>query len=199
MASSSLHALWDRLWHPASRVAELRRLRELLDRLPLPADARPEERALAEELRRLRESLISALGDVQSCRGCARGHPLPHGRWAGGHCCGGRTELLFTEHEVAALKLSGTTAQKLTPPRADHCGCSFRGPEGCTLQPADRPNVCVRYFCPELSAELRGRADWEALRALCARLDQTFDRFVALRSARLSDEELAALMVDDGP
>ena len=203
-------SLLDRLRHPASRARELARLRSLFAQMPAADDpgASPEEAQLASELRRLREELSRALGEVQSCRGCARGHPLPFGRWTGGHCCGGRTENLFTEHEVAALKLGGTTPAQLTPPRSDHCGCTFRGPTGCTLQPGDRPNVCVRYFCAELTEELRGRGDFADLRALCTKLDQTFDRFVAVRSARLSDEELARLisgsrtgggMANDGP
>ena len=40
-------------------------------------------------------------------------------------------------------------------------GGAFRGPEGCSLGAEDRPNLCVRFACRELEAELRASGDWE--------------------------------------
>lgn len=189
----SARALLDRLQHPRSRADELARLRARLRAEPGPEDGPPEEVALAHELKRLREQLIESLGEVQSCRGCARGHPLPWGRWVGGHCCGGRTEILFSDDEVAALRMSGSKAEALTPPRGDHAGCAFRGERGCSLEVADRPNICVRYFCPTLTSELQARGDLPRLRELAVELERVFAQFVELRAQRLLDEELVRL------
>ena len=188
----------DRLQHPRSRAEALTTLRARLREAPGPVDGPPEEVALALELKRLREALIEALGDVESCRTCARGHPLPWGRWTGGHCCGGRTEILFSDDEVASLRLSGTTADSVTPPSPgeDHAGCAFRGERGCSLKVADRPNVCVRYFCPTLTAELNTRGDLPHIRAIAVELESQFARFTALRAERLLEEELAGLVAD---
>jgi hypothetical protein len=83
---------------------------------------------------------------------------------------------------VAALALGGTKARDLRGPAGDHAGCAFRGPEGCSLDPRDRPNLCVRFACRELEAELRRRGQWERTRAMTRRLEETFRRFVAARS-----------------
>jgi hypothetical protein len=141
-------------------------------------------RALAIELRRLREELTSALAGVQACGGCARGRSLPHGRWRGGHCCGAPTDAIFTDDELAALRLSGTTPARLSPPRSDHAGCAFRGPEGCSLDAGDRPNLCVRFICRELEGELATRADVARLKEVARDLATTFARF---SRARLGD------------
>jgi hypothetical protein len=146
------------------------------------------EAEIAAELLRLRRALTEALAGVEACGGCARGHPLPHGRWHGGHCCGTRTELVFTEDEVGALRLSGTTPARLLPPEGDHAGCAFRGPEGCSLDPADRPNICVRFICRELEEELDERGDRRAVKAIAASLGDAFERFRRLRAARVVAE-----------
>lgn len=85
-----------RLRHGRSRGEELVELRARFRAALRPKDATEEARALALELRARRQAVIDALGEVESCKGCARGHPLPNGRWAGGHCCGGRTEQIFS-------------------------------------------------------------------------------------------------------
>lgn len=123
---------------------------------------------------------MEALGDVRSCSGCARGRSLPHGRWNGGQCCGGRTEDIFTDDELGALRLSGTTPERLAPPRSDHAGCAFRGPEGCSLDVADRPNLCVRYVCRELERELAESGALPRVKKLAAQLGRTFTRFSEL-------------------
>ena len=175
--------LVDRLRHPRSRADEVAALRRrFTEREP----ASPEEQALAAELLRLREELSLALAGVTSCAGCARRHPLPHGRYDGGHCCGTRTENVFTDDEVAALRLSGTTAARLTPATGDHAGCAFRGPEGCANAVADRPSICVRYVCLELEGELRERGDLREIKAIAAALGKTFERFRALRAERVA-------------
>lgn len=180
--------LLDRLRYPRSRADEVASLRRRLAGAPGPDEVSAEEIALAEEMRRLREELSLALAGVISCGGCAHGHPLPHGRWRGGHCCGTRTALVYTDDEVAALRLSGTTPGRLIPPRGDHAGCAFRGSEGCSLEVADRPNLCVRFVCMELEGELRERGDLRAIKALGAALARAFERFRALRGERIGAE-----------
>lgn len=164
--------LVDRLRHPRSRADDLAALRR---RLAAARSPRPAERELAVELRALRERLALMFAGVVSCSSCARGHPTPHGRFPGGHCCGARTTLVFTDEEVEALRLSGTTPFRLVPPRGDHAGCAFRGPRGCSLAAADRPNICVRFICMELEGELRERGDLREIRAVCAQLVKGFE------------------------
>ncbi len=177
--------LVDRLRHPRSRADDVVLLRRRFAAEPAPSRVSAEERELALELRRLREALSAALEGVASCSGCARGHPLPHGRWRGGHCCGTRTELVFTDDEVAALRAAGTTPLALSPPGGDHAGCAFRGPLGCSLPPGDRPSICVRYICRELEQELDERGDRREIKALAASLGKAFERFRRLRAARV--------------
>jgi len=184
--------LVDRLRHPRSRADDVAALRRRFDAGEPAGD---EERAIAAELRRLREALVAALAGVASCGGCSRGHPLPHGRWDGGHCCGTETRLVFTDDEVAALRLSGTTPARLVPPSGDHAGCAFRGPTGCSLAVADRPNLCVRFICRELEAELRERGDLREIKAIAAALNRAFERFRAVRAGRLE----AAAEAMEGP
>jgi len=170
-----------RRWRsPQSRavdVAAVRRRMAAAAREPASDDAR----ALARELRALRSGVLAAFDGVGACHGCARGRPLPHGRWDGGFCCGGRTEGVFDDDEVAALALAGTRPRHLTPPPGDHAGCAFRGPTGCSLDARDRPNLCVRFACRELEAELRARGEWQRVRALTRQLETTFARFVRAR------------------
>ena len=179
--------LVDRLRHPRSRAAEVLAVRSRLAAAPGPGEASAAELEAAVRLLGLREALSKALGEVSSCSGCARGHPLPNGHWNGGHCCGGRTEEIWSDVEVAALRLSGTTPGRLTPPVSDHAGCAFRGPEGCSLAVADRPNLCVRYLCLELEGELRERGDLPKIKALAAEIRETLARFARLREARLEE------------
>ena len=176
--------LVDRLRHPRSRADEVLAVRRRLVAQPAPSEASEEERALAGELLRVRTELTEALAGVTSCSGCARGHSLPHGRWSGGQCCGGSTEGIFTDDELAALRLSGTTPSRLSPPRSDHAGCAFRGPEGCSLTVADRPNLCVRYICRELEAELTAAGTLPRVKALARELGDTFARFSSARPVR---------------
>jgi hypothetical protein len=140
--------------------------------------------ALARELRELRPQVLEAFDGVAACTGCARGRSDPHGHWDGGFCCGGDTEGVFDDDEVAALALGGTKPRDLRGPGGDHAGCAFRGPAGCSLDPHDRPNLCVRFVCRELEAELRRRGEWERTRALTRRLEETFRRFVVARWQR---------------
>jgi hypothetical protein len=183
--------LVDRLRHPRSRADEVAALRRRLVAAPGPEGVSAGEEEAAAALIRLRRELTEALAGVVSCGGCARGHPLPHGRWPGGHCCGTRTEQVFTDDEVSALRLSGTTPARLRPPEGDHAGCAFRGPAGCSLDPADRPNICVRFICRELDEELEVRGDRRAVRAIAAALGEAFERFRRLRAARLEAETAA--------
>lgn len=176
--------LVDRLRYPRSRADDVVALRRRFAAAAAPDQASAEEIALAAEMRRLREELSSALSGVVSCSGCAHGHPLPQGRFRGGHCCGTRTALVFTDDEVAALRLSGTTPARLVPPAGDVAGCAFRGPLGCSLEVADRPNICVRFICMELQGELRERGDLREIKAIDAALTRAFERFRRLRGER---------------
>ena len=175
----SVQYLLDRCRHPRSRADELCRLRARLAAQPSrwQVDGRAVERARA--LRRLRQEMHRLLGEVPLCARCARGHPLPAGRWAGGHCCGGRTLEIFAPIEVAALKLSGVTGRDFRPPRCDHAGCAFRGPAGCSLPAAVRPTICLRHVCFELRAELKQQGRWAKVARLEVRLGRAFADFAA--------------------
>ena len=139
--------------------------------------------ALARALRELKPQVLAALRNVSSCSGCGKGRSLPHGRWDGGFCCGGRTEGVFDDSESAALALAGTRPRDLRAPAGDHAGCAFRGPEGCSLAAEDRPSLCVRFVCRELEGELRASGDWTRVRALTRTLETTFARFVKALAA----------------
>lgn len=78
------------------------------------------------------------------------------------------------------MKLAGVSHSDLEPPRGDHAGCAFRGEAGCTLAPANRPNICVRYVCLELRAEVREKPEWRRISELGAALRDEFARFEQL-------------------
>ena len=63
-----------------------------------------------------------------------------------------------------------------------YAGCAFRGPEGCSLGAADRPNLCVRYVCRELDAELASSSEGARIKSLARRIGDTFVRFRAAHS-----------------
>ncbi len=190
--------LFDRLRYAKSRADELRPLRTALRNAPGASEVSFEESVLARDLRDLRRRIIVALGHVEACCSCARGHPLPHGRWDGGHCCGGVTSRLFTPDEVASLKAAGTRSRHLRVPADDHAGCVFRGAKGCSLDAEHRPNLCVRYTCPELRRELRARGDLAQIDGLGDELLRTFRKFVEARERRRNDEVFAELL-SQGP
>jgi hypothetical protein len=181
----SVRQLVLRLRHPRSRADDLARLEARFAAQPSAREVSDEELRLARRMRELRRALSDLLAGAGACSGCARGHPLPHGRWNGGHCCGGGTFRVFTEDEVASLKLAGTRAADLEPPEGDHAGCAFRGAEGCALAAEDRPSLCVRYICGELRAELRqDEPRWRRLGDVARELQRAMDRFAALRAGR---------------
>jgi hypothetical protein len=185
--------LVDRLRQPQSRADEVLALRRRLAAESLASQVGADEAAAAIELRQLRQELSRATAGVTSCRSCAVGHPDPHGHFAGGHCCGLRTADVFSDDEVAALRQAGTGPAELRLPQGDHAGCSFRGPTGCSLAAGDRPNLCLRYVCPDLARELAGRGDLVAIEALGAQMEAVYLRFVELRRQRLDRQELAEL------
>lgn len=181
-----LQRLLDKLRHPETRADDLARVRRGLVRQEPPIS--PVETELAIELRALREAMSQAIGEVSSCSRCARGHPLPHGRYQGGHCCGASTDQLFTQPELRALRLAGTRPSDLAPPSpCDHAGCAFRGERGCSLDAAHRPSLCVRYLCRDLEAELRSRGDLPSIRAIDAKIVQAEKRLRELREAAGDD------------
>lgn len=186
----AIRHLLDRLTGPRTRADELYRLRRKLVAERAPGRASDGEKVVASELRRLREEMVDRLGEVEACRRCVR---PPSASWSGGHCCSGDMWKCFTDPEIASLALSGTKPSDLAPPRSDHRGCGFRGPSGCSLQPAHRPNLCVRYTCPELERELKRRGDGREILRLQARLRVEFERFLGLRSERLEAEQWAEL------
>ncbi len=175
-------ALLRRWRHPPARAREVGEVRARIaaaSRAPVT----DEMRALALELRALRPRVLEAFAGVKACTGCGRGRPEPHGHWNGGFCCGGATRGVFDEDEVAALALGGTRPRHLRAPDGDHAGCAFRGPAGCSLDPVDRPSLCVRFACRELEAELRARGQWDRVRALTRQLEKTFAQFARARQA----------------
>ena len=193
----SVRYLVERLRQPRSRAdkALALRLRFSAEASAKDLESEPssEEVAAARELRALRHALSQAIGAVSSCATCALGHPPPHGHFAGGHCCGLETEDAFNDDEVAALHQAGTTALHLRLPRGDHAGCVFRGPRGCSLAVSDRPNLCLRYVCPDLARELAARGDLPVIEELGARMEAVYLRFITLRRARLDAVESAQL------
>jgi hypothetical protein len=176
----ALRYIVDRARHHKHRARELFELRRRLERST--GGSERELLELAEALRKLRERLWRALGSVESCSSCARGHPLPFGQFPGGHCCGGSTHEIFSDDELAALALGGTTPSSLRAPYSEPAGCAFRGATGCSLGAGDRPTLCVRYTCRELERELAESGAAETIRALQTDLDELFRRFVAARA-----------------
>jgi len=186
----SARYLLERLSGPRTRADELSELRQRLvgeDRAGVASQAEVE---LAVELGRLRAGLIAQLGACQACAGCVRPRDP---RWPGGHCCSAHTLNLFTADELAALALCGTTPGDLIAPRGEHRGCSFRSVTGCSLQVAHRPNICVRFVCRELEAELKRRGDYPAIARTQEAIRAAFARFVASRTARIETAALAEL------
>ncbi|HEY3360167.1 MAG TPA: hypothetical protein VGQ83_43350 [Polyangia bacterium] len=181
-------ALVDRLRRPPARAADVAAVRRRLRAQAGPRRATTAERAVAGRMRDLRVALSRALGSLQACGRCGVGHPPPHGQWAGGFCCGAPTEVIFTDEELAALRLSGTTPRRLRVLLEPAAGCAFRGPAGCALAPADRAAKCARYLCRDVVRELHARGDLAAIELLAEELHTAYTRFVALRAARLDDE-----------
>jgi hypothetical protein len=189
----SVRRLVERVRGRRARSTDVASVKQKLDEAPRPDQVSPELLALALEMHALRAELTQKLSGVRSCSGCARGYPLPYGRWSGGHCCGGRTEALFTADEIASLALAGTRAARIDGPPAEAAGCAFRGPAGCSLEPVDRPNLCVRYTCRELEAELAQAGTRREVEALQIALKACFERFIRLRAEAEVERELAEL------
>jgi hypothetical protein len=175
----------------ASRAAELVELRRRL-RSPETRRASDEERALAHEIRGLKQQITDVFGTVSSCAGCAVGETRPN-TFPGGDCCGGVTPDLFSDEEVAALALAGTRPRHLRAPRTEHAGCAFRAIDGCTLAPVDRPERCIHFTCGILRRELHDLGRLDAIDGLREQLKQRMVRFVAARAERLDDELFATL------
>jgi len=189
----AVERLFIKLRQPASRASELIALRH---RLREELEARPddEERALAATIRDQKHRVSAVLTDVTSCGTCATGQPFPRGHYNGGDCCSGETASLFDDNELAMLAHAGTRPRDLVPPSADHAGCAFRGPEGCTLEGAHRPARCVHYVCTTLRRELHARGELDALEAELAELDRQVQQFRAVRSARVDRQVLTELL-----
>jgi hypothetical protein len=189
MLVSIKHVL-ERVSGPRTRADELFELRRELLEQAGPGVASLAEQQSALRLRLLREQLGAEFGPVEACTHCV----LPKSAtWAGGHCCSARTRALFTDDELAALRLSGTTPAQLKPPRSEHAGCVFRGPLGCSLEAAHRPNLCVRFVCRELQSELDQRADGPANARLREELRVEFAHFVERKQQRTEAEQFAEL------
>jgi hypothetical protein len=182
-----------KLRQPASRAHELIELRHRL-RAELAATTDPEEPALARAVLAQKHAVAARLDAVHSCRACATHQPFPIGHYDGGACCSGVTGELFDEHELAALARAGTRPHDLIAPRADHAGCAFRGPTGCTLELAHRPARCVHYLCNTLRRELHARGQLDAIERELAELDLRMQQFRAVHQARLDREVLAPLI-----
>lgn len=175
-----------------SRANELLALRDRL-RHARREKVGAEERALALEVRALKQHASAALADTTSCHTCATGKRWPRGAHAGGDCCSGVTADLFDDDEVGALAAAGTKPGDLRAPRGDHAGCAFRGELGCTLEAADRPMRCVHYTCMILRRELKANRGLATTDAILVRLRGRMAELVALRQARLAAELIAPL------
>ena len=193
-----LRYVFDCLVGPRRRADALREVRRRFADTEGSGVVSPEESASALRLRAFREALGARLGTVVACTDCVRPRSLD---WPGGHCCSGRTAELFTDDELASLKLAGTTSLHLrsrSPDlghagRADHKGCVFRGPAGCALPPSHRPSLCVRYMCFDLQRELDRREDSEETNRLQAAIGREFASFVNQRRARRQEASFEAL------
>lgn len=191
--------LVDLLRHPRPKALELMKLRRRLEGAAREQRACGEdERQLAVELRRMRSEIAEATGKPTCCGACARKHPPPHGRWQGGYCCGTDTWRVFTDDELWSLAAGGTRPGDLRPAVAEAAGCLFRGPRGCVLRPQDRPNICLRYLCLDLVAELRARGDFKPLNTLCESLARSFRQLAQLRAARLQLQEFEQMCREMG-
>jgi hypothetical protein len=182
----SVAHLLDRTRHRRRRADELRELRQRMLRAGRHHD--PVLIELAQKLRGLRQELAALFDSIRSCSRCAQGHPLPYGYWPGGHCCGGRTEELFPDDELAALALANTSPFALRAPRGEQAGCVFRGPTGCSLAAVDRPNLCVRYTCRTLEPELGERPEDAQIAELQGQMLDTFETFCARRRRLLESD-----------
>jgi hypothetical protein len=146
------------------------------------------ERRLAAALVASREGLAAAFGDLLACARCAAHEPRPIGRWPGGYCCAGRTEDLFDEEAVAALRAGGTRPRHLRRGAREPAGCRFRGPAGCTLSPRHRPDRCLRYRCGELERELVTSGALAAVDREIRENLRLSEEFRTLRGERLAAE-----------
>jgi hypothetical protein len=169
-------------------TAEVRRDRaELLARIDsvrARLDGVPGRGALEAEARRLaalRERIVEVMGSPASCSGCAARLPGATPGWPGGHCCSGAVANVTTDTELVPLVLAGRRLDRARLTR-EHRGCVFREAGGCTLGAADRPSVCVRYMCRDLSAELAARG---VIREIVALTDELADGVAALERAAL--------------
>lgn len=156
-------------------------------------DPSPRERELARELRADRAEMARALAGVRSCASCAKGCRLPHGAYDGGACCGTETHRVFTDEEVAALAAAGTRPRHLRAAPGEHAGCAFRGPEGCSLEPEHRPNICLRYVCYELARELYADGELRRIEELGERIQSAFEELSSAREARRERAWLRAI------
>ena len=161
-----------------------------------PTDPEPSAavRVAAARVLDLKLALAAATGAVGGCSTCARGKPAERGAYAGGDCCSGRTELVFSADETAALALTGSRARDLVLPPGEQAGCAFRGPVGCSLAVAHRPSICVRYACTTLQRELHALGRLDAVEALAHELGAALAAFTAARATRREDALGAALV-----
>ncbi|RLB64695.1 MAG: hypothetical protein DRI90_04000 [Deltaproteobacteria bacterium] len=178
----SLRQLLEARRYGVRRAVDLAQLRVRFAGQPGGGQATVAERELAIRLRDLKTSLAAAFGDVTACAACARNCPPPAGRWTGGRCCGTATSAVFTTEEVRALKFGGARAGGLPVPSSVFAGCAFRGPTGCSLEPADRPSACLVFACDDLRAELDAKPEGSAVHQLRRDLSSTFDRFLSAPS-----------------
>ena len=162
-------------------------------------DGGAHERELAERLLALKREMAGATGQVRACSTCAEGQAWPRGAYAGGDCCSGLADNVFSDDEIAALALTGTRARDLVePPRDDaQAGCVFRGAHGCSLAVDHRPSVCVRYACTKLQRELSRLGRLDSTEQIARELGEVLAAFATARAAReaaeWADRELAAI------
>jgi hypothetical protein len=135
------------------------REREVRERLrALPLRERRRLRALAVELRPLRERILALTAGPRCCARCAKQTPWGGAVLPGGLCCSGSSEAIFSTLELAPLVLDGRAPSErvLVDPVPDS-GCVFRGAGGCLLPASSRPSICLGHLCRELAGELHSR------------------------------------------
>ena len=193
---NAYYSLIDRLFTislSSERQNELASLRLRLVAEPNQYEVSNRERQLAQDLRELRKQMIKLIVPVRACCTCGKGFPPPNGCWDGGYCCGGTTENVFSQVEIASLRAAGTDPDDFPAPDHRQAGCMFRSAIGCLLQPEHRPNLCVRYACRLLREEYENRGISAEVSKLASNIQRAFHEFSIQRDARVGSEAKAAM------
>ncbi|MEM9191895.1 MAG: hypothetical protein AAGF12_22170 [Myxococcota bacterium] len=148
----------------------------------------PTCRALAIDLLTLKAESYAATRETASCGRCRHAEEGDDG-YQGGFCCGASSAEVFSDGDLLALQAAGVElaplleAPRFREPRpklptgADPC--ALLTAEGCGLEPAHRPVICVAYACRGLRREL-GATRGAAFGAAAEALEEGWEAFLDL-------------------